>query len=145
MIFLYTVLLFLLGTAKALVGRRVARLEKQYERAAQEAEQVLREIPFREGNSARQDPCKAAKRQYQLGVLVQKRDRLEERYHASHRTWERVSKLVDRVQAWKGRKLPYTMGVLDVSGLLWLIDYLGVGDQLSARHLVEMVRTWVQG
>ena len=51
-----------------------------------------------------------------------------------------------RVRNWKGKKLPYTFGVVDVWFLLSLIDYLGVGAYLSPRYLVQLatslVSTW---
>jgi hypothetical protein len=138
MILLYTLALFLLGVIKMLIGWRVAFLERRYTRAALAVVKLLREPAFRDGNGNRGDVGQSAKRQYQLGVLVQQRDYLE----AKHDRWqlraEKIGAAVNAVRSWKGRKLPYTLGVLDVSGLLYLIDYLGAGEYANVRHLVQM-------
>lgn len=144
MIFLYTLLVVLLGTAHFLVKRRVAALEKKYARAAKEADTLLRQSNVRDGNSNRLDPCQAAKRQFLLGQAAQKRDRVEAKYSAWQHASERTGKLVARLKNWKGKKLPYTLGVLDVAGALALVDYLGFGQYANVRHLIEGVRTWLQ-
>lgn len=139
MIFLYTVLLLLVGVAYFLTKRRVASLEKKYSRIVKDADDLLRQSNHREGNSNRQDPYQNAKRQYQLAMLAQKRDRMETTYGAWHRRAERLSKFRQRLRAWKGRKLPYTFGVLDVACAMSLVDYFGAGQYVNARHLMETV------
>lgn len=139
-IFLYTLLLLFLGALQVLIDRRAARLERKYARAARAADQLAREPLYKGGNTSRPDPTVAAKRQYQLGVLAQKRDQLE----ARHETWQtardKVTALVAGIRAWKGRKLPYTLGVLDFGFVLYLIDTLGSG-QVNLRGLVDEVTT----
>jgi hypothetical protein len=139
MLILYTFVLLLLGVAKFLTSRRVTALERKYGRVAKQADKLLRETGFREGNSGRVDPYQAAKRQYLLGVLAQKRDRLEHKYDAWQARAEKVGAALDKVRGWKGRKLPYTFGVLDVVGALTLIDYLGAGQYTSPRYVIELV------
>jgi hypothetical protein len=139
MIFLYTSLLLLLGTVKLLIGRRVAALERKYVRVTKAADDFLRQPLLKEGNSNRSDPYQVAKRQYLLGLLVQKRDRLEAKHDGWQTLAERFEKVVAAVRDWKGKKLPYTFGVLDVSLLLYAIDWLGVGEYLSARSVVQYV------
>jgi hypothetical protein len=143
MILLYTALLLLLGLASYLIGRRVAFLERKYSRAAVEADRFLRGPIPKEGNSSRPDPYQHAKRQYLLGILVQKRDRLEAKHDAWLAVAERFGYMTQRLRRWKGKKLPYTFGILDVSFVLYLIDYLGVGEHVSARHLVDLVSTFL--
>jgi predicted aminopeptidase len=138
MIFLYTALLLIVGVAHFLFKRRVSALEKKYSGVVKEAEDLIRQSGSREGNS-RHDPYQNAKRQFKLAMLADKRDKMEAKYLTWHGRAERLSKLRQRLRAWKGRKLPYTFGVLDVTGALALIDYLGAGHYLNARHLVEMV------
>jgi hypothetical protein len=139
MILLYTLLLFLLGVATFLIGLRVRRLEKKYYRAATQADQLLRGTSLRPGNGNRLDPYESAKRQYQLGLLVQKRDRLEGKFDAWQKLAKRAGNLAAAVRSWKGRKLPYTFGVLDVSAVLYLIDEMSVGQYVSIKPLVEMI------
>jgi hypothetical protein len=142
MIFVYTLVLLLLGSAYFLCKRRVASLEKKYTRVAQEADALVRQPSYREGNSGRlADPYVAAKRQYQLGQLAQKRDRVEARYASWQDRTDRFGKFIGRVRNWRGRKLPYTFGVLDFAGALALIDYLGAGHYVNARAMLQADRS----
>ena len=52
---------------------------------------------------------------------------------------------VTAVRNWKGRKLSYTLGVLDVASLFYLLDYLGMGQYANVRSLVELARSWFVG
>jgi hypothetical protein len=108
MVFLYTVLLAVLGMLKVIVSRRAAGLEKRYTRVAGEVGKRAHEAGFKPGNgSSREDfAAQSAKRQYELGQLVSKRDRLEAK-HFFWQSWaDRLTRLVDRVRNWKGKKLP---------------------------------------
>jgi hypothetical protein len=142
MILLYTFMLIFLGIISFLINRRVASLEKKYTRTAAEADKlVLKQTMLRQGNSgnAKLDAAENAKRQFLLGQLVQKRDRLEDK-HASWLAFaDKFTGMVTRLRDWKGRKLPYTMGVLDVSGALYLIDYFGVGQYINFQNMMQMV------
>lgn len=139
MIILYTALLLLVGVAHFLIKRRVTNLEKKYTGVVKEADDLLRQANYRDGNSNRQDPYQSAKRQYKLAMLAEKRDRMESSYTSWHRRAERLSKLRHRLRAWKGRKLPYSFGVLDVACVMGVIDYLGANHYLNARQVVETV------
>jgi hypothetical protein len=138
MIFLYTMLLLLVGVVYFLSKRRAAALEKKYSKVAKDADELLRKSNYRDGNSNRQDPYQNAKRQYQLALLAHKRDRMETSYCTWHQRAERLSKLRQKLGAWKGRKLPYTFGALDVACVMSAIDYLGPGQYVN-RHLFETI------
>jgi hypothetical protein len=139
MIFLYTFLVLALGALKLFIDRRTARLERKYEQTAKDADRLLREPVFRLTNASKPDLCQSAKRYYQLGGVVQRRDRLEAKYAAWQARADRLGAWVNRLRAWKGRKLPYTFGAVDVSCLLYAIDYLGAGHYLNARALLQQV------
>jgi hypothetical protein len=141
MILLYTLVLFVFALAKKVVDWRVARLERRYSRAALAVVKLLREPTYLHGNTNRADLGQSAKRQYQLGRLVQHRDHLEAKHDAWQLRAERLGAAVGALRAWKGRKLPYTLGVLDVAGLLYLVDYLGAGEYANVRHLVGLATT----
>jgi hypothetical protein len=134
MIFIYTGLVLILAIAGFLIQRRVARLERKYGRIAKQAQQVALEPAFKPG--ARLDPCQIAKRQYVLGLLVQKRDKVESKVHAWQAFADRFKGTTARVKGWKGKKLPYTFGAVDVSCLLYAVDYAGLG-----RH-VNVAQAW---
>jgi len=64
-----------------------------------------------------------------------------------HLAWQdlcdKLGRAIDRLRHWKGKKLPYTLGALDVWLFLYLIDYFGVSAYVSPRHLVQLVSTWL--
>ena len=136
MILLYTSLLMVLGTLGWLVNRRVKGLEKKYTRTAADVELLF--VNSKPGNS-KLDTVESAKRQFLLGQLVQKRDSLEGKCHAWQSFAEKFDRVVTALREAKGRKLPYTMGVLDVSAVLYAIDHFGVGDYVNVRNVVEVV------
>ena len=139
MIFLYTLVLLLLGSAYFLCKRRVASLEKKYTRVAKEADALVRHPAYRETNGNRADPYQAAKRQYQLALLAQKRDRVEARYTAAQTFRERFDKLVARVRGWKGKVVPYAFGALDVGLVLVALDYLSGTHYVNTREIAQAV------
>lgn len=142
MIFLYTTVVVVLGAAHVLLKRRAAALEKKFVRLSGQANELVHQAASRPGNSNRGDPYEAAKRQYQLALLATRRDRVEARYGAWQDRADRVGKLRVRLRGWKGKKLPYTFGALDVAGLLALADYLGASHYLSVRALVQTLTSF---
>ena len=139
MILLYSTLIFLLGAAQFLIGRRARSLEKKYMRVAQETDALVKQSAYKDGNSNKADPCMMAKRQYLLGQFVQKRDRVEAKYTAWQEWAEKFGHWVARVKSWKGKKLPYTFGAVDVTCVLGVIDYLGFRDYVGIQQLTHFV------
>jgi hypothetical protein len=139
MILLYTLALILLGGALFLIRRRAASLERKYYRVATETDRLINQPAFRPGNGGRPDPYQSARRHYQLGLLVERRDRLEAKYDYWQKLTKRFGNLLAAVRSWKGRKLPYTLGVIDVMGLMYMVDELTVGQYVSVKPLVQMV------
>ena len=139
MILLYTALIFVFGVATFLIGRRVKSLEKKYARVAKEADGLSKQSIYKDGNSNRLDPFVMAKRQYMLGLLVQKRDRVEAKYVAWQGLADKCKHYVAKLMSWKGKKLPYTFGAVDVACVLGMIDYLGFQDYVSVHALIHYV------
>jgi hypothetical protein len=136
---LFHVILLLLNGVKFLFARRATGLERKYARLAKEVNGTLRDALFKEGNSTRHDPCQAAKRHYRLGLLVERKDRLEAKhYRWAHRV-ERLSRLIEKLRGWQGRLVPYAVGAIDVVTTLCTIDYFSQGDFVVLRHLVDLV------
>ena len=139
MLLLYHLVLLLLGAVKLAFARRAAQLERKFARLAKEVSGLLRDPVHKEGNSGKQDPFQFAKRQYLLGALVQKKDRLEAKHYGWAQRAEKVSRLIARLRRWNGRLVPYALGVLDVAVVICLVDYLTQGDFVSLRQLVGRV------
>jgi hypothetical protein len=142
MVLFYTVLLAVLGFLKLIVSRRAAGLEKRFAAMAADVGKRAQQANLRPGNSSgsRDDfAAQSAKRQFELGLLVSRRDRLEAKHFFWHSWSDKLTRLVDRVRNWKGQKLPYTMGAMDVWLAMWLVDYFGMGKVVSAQRLYETV------
>jgi hypothetical protein len=139
MILLYTLLLVLLGLIKLLVSLRARALERKYTAVAVTVDRLVRETDFKYGNGNRPDLCGHAKRTFLLGGLVQHRDRLEGKYLTWTRWTDRLTRWINTARNWKGQKLPYTLGALDVWLLLYSIDCLGAGQYVSAKSVVQYV------
>ena len=137
MILLYTVFLFLLGLTKATVSLRARGLERKFVRLAASVAKMLRESEIKPGNSSKVDPCLAAKRTLALGALVEHRDAVEAKYFAWQRWADRLGGWVNTVRDWKGKKLPYTLGAVDLWMLMGLADYLGLGEYCSTLAIVQ--------
>lgn len=139
MILLYTMLLFVLGAIKHMVSLRARALERKYVRVAGEVAELLRQVELKPGNSNKLDPCATAKRTLHLGQLVEERDRVEAKHFAWQRWADRVTAWVTTLREWQGKKLPYTMGAVDVYMVLWLIDHFAVGEYLSTWRIAQIV------
>src|SRR5262245_56367723 len=138
MLLVYLTLLVLLGVVRFLVARRAARLEKKYARFALAAQETAQQPAYKPGNN-KPDPYKSAKAQYELGQLVQKRDR----YEAAHASWkglaEKLSRLSKGMRSWQGRWVPYLMGGVDAVLVLALVSYLGLVDPNQVRQWIDAV------
>lgn len=140
MVPLYTVFLTALGGLKWVLAGRAARTEKKYTAAALEAEQAARQALTKPGNASQPDVFATAKRQYELGRLVEHRDQLEVRYHGWQGRVDRVGKLATRLRGVKGRLVPYLFGVLDVVIVMVALHYLGLPHDLDP----EKVTAWAE-
>jgi hypothetical protein len=137
MILLYTLMLFLLSAIKRLIALRARTLERKYIRTAALVDQAA--VEHKPGNSSKVDPCANAKWLVHLGQLVEKRDRVEAKYFSWQNWADRFAGWVGALRDWKGKKLPYTMGAVDVWMILCLVDHFGVGQYLSATALIQFV------
>lgn len=141
MILLYTIVLIALGLLHWLVQRRAASLARAYRALAEKVLKSLHAAPRKTGNGG-YDPCAIAKQQFELGRLVMQRDRAEAKHYAWQTRADRLGKAVEAVRNWKGQKLPYTLGVLDVWLVLYLIDRFGVGQIVQPQRVIDTVTAW---
>ena len=139
MILLYSLLLSLLGVVKTLANLRARTLERKFTRVAAAVSQLVSQPDYKPGNSNKPDQTLFAKRLVLLGRRVEERDRVEAKYFAWQRWADRLSGWVHAARTWKGKKLPYTMGAVDVWMLLCAVDYFGVGQYVSTAALIQFV------
>ncbi len=138
MIFVYSLLLILCSGVKFVVQRRAAGLGRAYSKLAEAVQKRLRETLFKPGNGSKPDPCQLAKVQFELGSLVAQRDKVEAKHFAWQAWAEKLNRWVNTLSTWKGKKLPYTLGAVDLWLLLSAIDTLGVGEFVSARRVYDL-------
>jgi hypothetical protein len=142
MMLCFNMLTLLFSALYKVCAYRAGRLERKFARLAKEVYALSHSPLFKEGNANRIDPYEAARRQYLLGNLLQKQDRLE----ALHDKWaqraEKMERQVARLRQWKGRLVPYAFGALDTVGVACLVDYLTYGDVVRLRQWVEWVQSW---
>jgi hypothetical protein len=138
MVPLYAVFLAALGGLKWVLAGRAARTEKKFMAAALTAQQAAR--PVKPGNAGAPDALVAAKKQYELGRLVQARDVLEARYLGWQARAERVGATLTRLRSAKGLFVPYLCGVVDVVLVLGALHLLGLPHGLNP----DQVRAWAE-
>jgi hypothetical protein len=138
MVPLYAVFLAALGGARWALAVRAARTEKKFTAAALAAQQAAR--PIKPGNAGGHDPLAAARRQYELGRLVQVRDALEARYLGWQGRADRAGELLTRLRSAKGLFVPYLCGVVDVALVLVALHLLGLPHGLGQ----DQVQAWAE-
>ncbi len=131
MVPLYAMFVVLLGGLKAALARRATRVGRKYTASARAAEQAARAVRTKPGNASAADPLTAAKQQYELGRLVQVRDGLELKYLAALTRSNRADAALAKARGWKGRAVPYLLGVADVTLALVALHHLGLPQGLT--------------
>src|SRR5262245_23944169 len=131
MILLYTLLLLALGVVKWLIARRAASLERKYTRAATLVLKLVSDANVKPGNASKFDVATNAKHLLEIGVLASRRDRLEAKCIAWRGWADKAAGALSALRTWKGKKLPYTVGAIDVWLVLYAIDRFGLGDAVS--------------
>ncbi len=143
MIFLYTLVLLVCAALKVVLARRATSLERKYSAVAGAVLKQANEPTFKMGNSGKIDVGSSARRMLELGLLVRKRDVLESKC-LTWRGWaDKFGRAVAALRQWKGKKLPYSFGALDVWLVLYAIDRFGAGEVLGPRRLIETMAAWL--
>ncbi len=139
---LYALAVAALSWAKWLLTRRAGRLEGRYTAAAHQADALAAELQTRPGNGPRPDVLTNARRQYELGRVVQARDRLEGKYVAWQTRADRAARLKARLTRWEGRTVPYLLGAADVVLVLALLGQAGLPLGLTGQNVDDAVRLY---
>ncbi|MFO0849071.1 MAG: hypothetical protein U0871_11040 [Gemmataceae bacterium] len=104
MIPLYALVLAGLAGLRGILAGRAARTERKYAKAALAAEASAKVTVTRPGNGAGADPLTVARRQYELGRLVQTRDHYGERYVVWQGRADRVGNALYRLRRAQERR-----------------------------------------
>lgn len=136
MILIYLALMVVLGVIQWLTRLRAGRLERRYCKAATDAETYLKQTHVRGGNNNRPDPFVAARQQFELARLAMCRDRLETRYGLWQRRSEHLAGVTRWLSNYRGKVLPYLLGVVDVALVLVAVTYLGISAD-DVRELLQ--------
>ena len=56
---------------------------------------------------------------------------------------DKLGRFVTALRTWKGQKLPYTLGAIDVWLVLYIIDRFGVGDVFGPRQAMDSALAWL--
>lgn len=126
MLALYVLLWLLLALLHLLLRWRVTQLERRFVRVAGEADTLVQRSSCRAGNSNRVDPLKVARQQYDLARVALKRDRVEERYATWQSLNEKFARCRSRFTNYRGKLMPYLVGVVDVVTMLAVLDRFGI-------------------
>ena len=137
MILVYLSLLLVLGLLRLLIAVRVRLLERKYARA-HDAQALLQQPAYKDGNSRHVDPYKSAKQQFVLGSIVQNAT-APRAATLPGRPVRRSSVGPSSASRWKGRLVPYVFGVVDVALLLGLLSLFGLADPLQLSKVFERV------
>lgn len=140
MIPLYALVLAGLAGLRGILAGRAARTERKYAKAALAAEATAKVAATRPGNGSAADPLAVARRQYELGRLVQTRDHYGERYVVWQGRADRAGNAVYRLRRVQGRAVPYLLGAADIALVLIALHLLGLPHGLTP----ETVRTWAE-
>jgi hypothetical protein len=133
MIVLYLSLLALLAVLHVLLRWRASGLEQRYIQVSAEADALLKQASTKGGNTNKPDPYQAARQQYELALVVMRRDDVERAYMWWQGAAERFGSWVSGLLSYKGRVLPYLMGVVDVAAVVFVLAWLKLGlPQLQA-------------
>lgn len=135
MVPLYTLLTLAVAVLKAALAARAGRVERKYAKAATAADEAAKVV---RGKAA--DPLAAAKAQYELGRLVEKRDALEVKSLAWQARSEKAAVVLAKLRNWNGRLVPYLMGIVDVGLAATALYLLGFPHGVTA----EGVEAWAK-
>jgi len=124
---LYIALIVVLATVQLLFRWRASALERRYVRIAGEADKLVKQSNVRGGNTNKPDPYAAARQQYELALVVLQRDRTEKRYTYWQGLAERLANWRKGLTAYKGKLLPYAVGMLDLTALIVALHAFGLG------------------
>ncbi len=139
MVPLYALLLTGLAGLRKLLARRAAGLERKYVTAARRADEANRLLHVKGGNGKAPDPLTVARRQYELGRLVQVRDALSDKYMAAQGRADAVAHRLRKLAGAKGRAVPYLLGLADAAAVAAVAGKYGVtvaGLKLAAEKLL---------
>lgn len=140
MVVFYYVVLFFLRICQLLTQARARSLEKAYSKIALRVKEMAGVPELNDRKNNKVDLFQTAKMQYELGRLVEQKDRMEAKHFAWQQSAEKMKSRVDHIQKWHGRKVPYVMGMIDLAVLLTVLNALQY-IRIDASVLIHMLES----
>ena len=126
---------------RRLAARKHNRLKKNYETADQAFRHVERECKDEEVVVGRPAAYSA---QLKLMKLYEGLDRAKTRWIAAKQKLQKRQRTEARIKSLKGRKIPYTFGLLDMAVVLKGIDAAREAGRVDFMYVAELVQSFLQ-
>ena len=125
MIVFYVVCKMALMLAHAILTLRASRIERKYVKTSCKVQEELKLSDTRPGNAMGDARLNYARKQYELGRMVQKCERIGDRYVKAQALADRVGMNRTWIDSYQGRFTPYLLGVVDMVVLTALLNHYG--------------------
>ena len=126
MIVLYVVCKAVLALAHAILTLRASWIEQKYVKTSCKVQEELKVSDTRPGNAMGDARLNYARKQYELGRMVEKCDRIGTRYVRAQALAESIGQKRNRVASVQGRMTPYLFGVIDMVVAVLLMNQFNV-------------------
>ena len=126
MIVVYLVCQWVLKLTHAILTLRASWIEQKYVKTSCKVQEELKLSDTRPGNAMGDARLNYARKQYELGRMVEKCDRIGERYVRAQALAESVGHKQKWLASLQGRVTPYLFGVTDMVVVMVLLNYFGI-------------------
>ena len=138
MALIYAMLCSWIVVLRKLASWKHNRLKKRYEKADQAFRTAERECKNDEVAVGRPAAYKA---QLKLMKLFELLETAKQRWMAAKTKLDRRSKLVSKLKALRGRKLPYSFGLLDMAIVMKVVDAARQANDIDFSTVMEFVQS----
>ena len=140
MALLYAMLCSWFVVLRKLASRKHNRLKKNYEKSDKAFRRAERDCKNEEVAVGRPAALSA---QVKLIKLYEELDQAKKAWVASKRTLDRRQKTVEKLHDLKGRKLPYTFGLVDMALVLKSFDVFREAQQWDLSFVMNLLDSFI--
>lgn len=141
MALLYGMLCSWVVVLRRLAARKHNRLKKQYETADKAFRKVERDCKNDEVAVGRPGAYSA---QLKLMKLYEALDQIKTRWTASAQKLKKRQRTEAQIKSLKGRKIPYSFGLLDMAFVIKGIDAVREAGQMDFTRVADLVQSFIQ-